>query len=74
MISFVLFCHTKVGSPPQSGPPDQFLQKWSPGPILAAKIGPLLPKTVPPLMYALMHSRTESGKHDLLSGQKQSLM
>ena len=42
-------------------------QNWSPRTDLAAKIGP-------PLMYTRMHGRTESGKIDLLSGQKQSLM
>ena len=68
-----------------SVPLDRFLKKWSPGPILAAKIDlrglilaakidPLLPKTVPPLMHAWMHGRTESGKHNLLSGQKRSVM
>ena len=68
-----MFCHTKIG-PPRSGPPDQFLRKkWSPGPILAAKIGlpglilaakigPPLPKTVPPLI--MMHGPNLAPRND----------
>ena len=77
---------TPKSVPPKSGPPRPiFAKKWSPGPILAAKIGlprlilaakigPPLPKTVPPLIQARMHSQTGSGKHYLLSSQKRSIM
>ena len=68
-----LDCHTKIGPPPKVVPPDRFLRKkWSPGPILAAKIGlpglilaakigPPLAKNSPPTDH---DARTEFGSPD----------
>ena len=73
MRSTCLACHTK--GPPKSGPPGPiFAKKWSPGPILAAKIG--LPGLIlaakiawsPPCQSPTdRDARTEFGKHDLLA-------
>ena len=70
----IMACHTKIVPPPKVVPPDRFLRKkWSPGSILAAKIGLpgliLAAKIGPPLASPCSDrdARTEFGKHDLLA-------